>query len=58
MIRPTTYGGKIGFSVTGRDNHGRRFRIFAKTGEGARRIFTAAKQGDSATVDRLLLAGK
>ena len=58
MIRPTTYRNKAGFSVTGCDNHGRRFRIFAKTKEGARQIHTAAKQGDSATVDRLLLAGK
>ncbi len=58
MIRKTTYRSKAGFSVTGHDNHGRHFRIFTKTREGARQIFAAAKQGDSATVDRLLLAGK
>jgi hypothetical protein len=58
MIRKTTYRSKSGFSVTGHNQHGQRFRIFAKTEEGARQVFTAAKQGDSATVDRLLLTGK
>lgn len=58
MIRATTYRQQPGFSITGRDNHGRRFRIFAKTPDGAREIETAAKRGDSATIDRLLREGK
>jgi len=52
------YKDKAGFLITGRNNYGQRFRIFAKSREGAQKIQVAAKQGDSATVDCLLLAGR
>jgi hypothetical protein len=58
VIRPASHRNKPGFAVSGRDQHGRRFRIFARTKEGARLIESAAKRGDSAIVDSLLRAGK
>ena len=58
MIRPSTYRAKPGFTVTGRDQDGCRFRIFAKTRDGAELIAEAAKRGDHATVNQLLIAGR
>ena len=58
MIRSAQYRGKAGFTVTGKDNMGLQFRIFARTESGARLIEAAAKRGDSETVTRLLLQGR